>query len=415
VKDHVVLCEGPSRINAHIITLSGIRGTLNECVIIILCDWNLLLSFFISEILTFRSTIHPSSKLFQDLFNPATKASTPCLLPPLPTSLPDMTPPDYPQFIVPSYAASLVLPPRSQSATKPPLPPRHNNRTNTAANNVAAPSRLTNTFAALFGGSKSSNPPVSASPPASLHSLDSGGQDSHAAPIEVSAFTIDRRIVRKEIGREMNKILKAELKVALNASSASLGNVPMPSWIVERVQDVTAAWYPFVRTPSGSPLKKKLASEKETSSIGYFVNPVAENPDDAAERLQDFYLCLAQDMRVGGIIPFSSKRREKDESDGEDEQERDKREHEMMEIETRVRDVMEVVERTITTLFYDRFVPFSFLAVRPNSFSMELLIFQYTDYSCSPRPMIHLTMRHCQIGLQRLICWIWVLGILVLK
>jgi hypothetical protein len=313
---------------------------------------------FISEILTFRSTIHPSSKLFQDLFNPATKASTPCLLPPLPTSLPDMTPPAYPQFIVPSYVASLLLPPRSQSATtKPPLPPRHNNRPNTA-NNVGTPSRLTNTFAALFGGSnyaKSSNTPVTASPPASLYSLDSG-QDSHV-PIEVSAFTIDRRIVRKEIGREMNKILKAELKAALNAS-ASLGNIPIPSWIVERVQHMTATWYPFVKAPSSSPLKKKTGSEKETSSIGYFVNPVAENPDDIAERLQDFYSCLAQDMMRIGRTPFSSKRREKDESDGEDDQERGKREHEMMGIETRVRDVMEVVERTITSLFYDRFVLF---------------------------------------------------------
>ena len=408
MKDHIVLCEGPSRNNAHIVTLSGIRGTLNQCVIFSnIYEWNSLLSF-ISEILTFRSTIHPSSKLFQDLFNPATKASSAYQLPPLPTSLPDMTPPAYPQFIVPSYAASLVLPPRShQSATKPPLPPRHNNRPNTA-NNVAAPSRITNTFAALFGSSnyaKSSNPPVSASPPASLHSLDSG-QDSHA-PIEVSAFTIDRRIVRKEIGREMNKILKAELKAGLNAS-ASLGNIPMPSWIVERVHDMTAAWYPFVKAPSSSPLKKKQGPEKETSSIGYFVNPVSESPDDAAERLQDFYLCLAQDMRVGGI-PFSSNRREKDELDGVDEQERDKREHEMMEIETRVRDVMEVVERTITSLFYDRFVHFCCCL----SF-FELLIF-CTGYSCSPRPMIYLTMRHCQIGLQRLICWIWVLGILVLK
>jgi hypothetical protein len=363
---------------------------------------------FISEILTFRSTIHPSSKLFQDLFNPVTKASTSCQLPPLPTSLPDMTPPAYPQFIIPSYAASLVLPPRShQSATKPPLPPRNNNRQNTA-NNVAAPSRITNTFAALFGGSnyaKPSNPPVSASPPASLYSLDSG-QDSHA-PIEVSAFTIDRRIVRKEIGREMNKILKAELKAALNAST-SLGNIPMPSWIVERVQDMTSTWYPFVKAPSSS-LKKKTGSERETSSIGYFVNPVSENPDEAAERLQDFYLCLAEDMRVGGV-PISSIRREKDhELDGVDERERDKREHEMMEIEMRVRDVMEVVERTITTLFYDRFVPFFCC---PSFF--ELLIFS-TDYSCSPRPMTYPMMRLCQIGLQRLICWIWVLGILVLK
>ena len=60
-------------------------------------------------------------------------------------------------------------------------------------------------------------------------------------------------------------------------------------------------------------------------------------------------------MRVGGV-PFSSKRR-KESLEGEDEKERDKREHEMMESETRARDIMEAVERTITSVFYDRFVP----------------------------------------------------------
>ena len=184
----------------------------------------------------------------------------------------------------------------------------------------------------------------------------------------------------------MNKILKAELKAALNANT-SLGNnntPSMPSWIVERVQDMTASWYPFVKAPSSSPLKKKTgsSSEKETSSssgIGYIVNPVAENPDEAAGRLQDFYLCLAEDMRVGGITPTtisSSNRREKkdglvvDVDRGLDERERDKREREMMEIETRVCEVMEVVERAITTLFYDRFVLFFLLSF----FFLELLI-----------------------------------------
>jgi hypothetical protein len=105
----------------------------------------------------------------------------------------------------------------------------------------------------------------------------------------------------------MNEILKAELKAAMNASSPS-GSIPMARWIVERVQDMTSTWYPFLKAPLTSPLKKQLDSEKETSSIGYFVNSIAENADDAAERLQDFYLCLEQDMRVGGV-PFSSKRR----------------------------------------------------------------------------------------------------------
>ena len=69
----------------------------------------------------------------------------------------------------------------------------------------------------------------------------------------------------------------------------------MPRGIVGRVQDMTFTWYPFVKASS---LKKH-------------------------------------------------------------DKEKDKREHEMMASETRVRDIMEAVERTITTLFYDRFVPLS--------------------------------------------------------
>ncbi|KAF8159896.1 hypothetical protein B0H34DRAFT_705261 [Crassisporium funariophilum] len=336
VKDHVVLCDGPSRKNAPIVTLSGLRGTLDD------------------ETLTFRSTIHPSSKVFHDILNPSTRTSALLLLPPLPAPLPDAAPPSYPQFTVPSYAPSLVLPPRSQIGAKPPLPPR-NNRSASSSTSVA-PSRVANTFASLFGGSysrttKPSAIPVPSSPPASLRSFDSS-HDSNA-PVEISAFTIDRRLVRKDLGKAMNKTLKGELKAALSAT-ASLGNIPVPGWVTERVHDMTAQWYPFVKAPSSSPLKKRLGADKDSNINGYLVNPIEEMPEDAAERLQDFYLCLEQDMRVGGT-PFISKRREKDaESDVEDEKEREKREHERMESETRVRDVMEAVERTITSLFYDR-------------------------------------------------------------
>ena len=48
------------------------------------------------------------------------------------------------------------------SATKPPLPPQNNNRQN-AANNVPAPSCITNTFAAFFGGERTDMKPRSSS------------------------------------------------------------------------------------------------------------------------------------------------------------------------------------------------------------------------------------------------------------
>lgn len=108
---------------------------------------------------------------------------------------------------------------------------------------------------------------------------------------------------------------------------------------------------------SGS-LKRLGASDKDSigNGHGYIVNPIEENPDDAAEHLQDFYLALEQDMRLGGT-PFILRRKDKDrdgEADVEDEKEKEKRQNERMESETRVREVMEAVERTITSLFYDR-------------------------------------------------------------
>jgi len=191
---------------------------------------------------------------------------------------------------------------------------------------------------------------VPASPPTSLHSFDSS-QDANA-PIEISAFSLDHHIIRKDIGKDINKALKSELKAALAATS-SLGNVPVPNWVSERVHDVTGDWYPFIKSP---PLKRKLGSEKgDKDAHGYILNPIEENPDDAAERLQDFYLSLEQDMRAGGT-PFIPRRMEKDtETIAEDEKDRAKREHDRMESETRIREVMEAVERTITSLFYDRY------------------------------------------------------------
>ena len=165
-------------------------------------------------------------------------------------------------------------------------------------------------------------------------------------PVEVSAFTIDRRIIRKEVGKEINKALKAELKAAL-ASTSALGDILLPSWIAERVYDITADWYPFVKSPGST---RKLGSEKDLVSQGFIVNNVEENPDDAADRLQDFFLGLEQDMRATGS-PARPKDKEQEDEKGRDRQQ--------LNSESRIRQIMEVVERAIMSLFYDRFATFS--------------------------------------------------------
>ncbi|KAK0429778.1 hypothetical protein EV421DRAFT_1914100 [Armillaria borealis] len=80
VKDHIILCDGPSRKDAPIVTLSGLRGVLNNTM------------------LTFQSSLHPSSKFYQEILAPSTRSTTLGNLPPLPPVTPA-----FPSFWVPLH------------------------------------------------------------------------------------------------------------------------------------------------------------------------------------------------------------------------------------------------------------------------------------------------------------------------
>ncbi|KAJ6614678.1 hypothetical protein B0H10DRAFT_2044325 [Mycena sp. CBHHK59/15] len=306
VKDYVILCDGPSRKNAHIITLSGLRGTLD------------------GGTLTLRSTIHPSSKTFIDLLTPATRSSTVATLAPLP-HLSMSTP--YPMFAVPSYTPSLPLPPRSP----PPLPPRPSmSRTsNFSSNSQSLPSRLPNPFASLFGSnSKHPQPQATqtqqASPPSSIHEASS----DH--PFDVAAFTVSRRIVHKDVARAIDRALRGELHAQCGA----------PPWVAERVDAFVAPWYPFTRVKRGG-----SGGEKGSGNSTYVVgDPLAGMlPEEIGEMVQGFYAKLEEDLRAGG-----GRRKEREPNgDGEDEREKEEKEGWVLE-------VLSSVERAICVLFFDR-------------------------------------------------------------
>ncbi|KAJ7726927.1 hypothetical protein B0H16DRAFT_1591785 [Mycena metata] len=255
VRDHVVLCDGPSRKNAHIITLSGLRGTLD------------------GNTLTLRSTIHPASKTFMDLLSPATRSSTLATLAPLP-HLPTATP--YPMVGVPSYTASLPLPPR----TPPPLPPRPG---------MSRSSQLTCKRSVLSPpASQTPSPPFSAptaeayaSAPANAASLAprSPIHEVPAAPdqpLDVAAFTIARRIVRKDAARAIDRALRGELHTLCGTGSA-------PPWVAERVDAFVAPWYPFAR------LKRSSNNNEKSSGSNYVVgDPLAGMlPEEIGEMLEE--------------------------------------------------------------------------------------------------------------------------------
>ncbi|KAJ7057111.1 hypothetical protein C8F01DRAFT_1061395 [Mycena amicta] len=301
VKDHVVLCDGPSRKNAHIVTLSGLRGTLD------------------GNTLTLRSTLHPSSKAFSDLLSPVTRSSTLATIAPLP-HLPTATP--YPEFGVPSYTSSLPLPPR----IPPPLPPRPSISRGSQFNSSpqSLPSRLPNPFASLFGSHGPKHPQQAqqqASPPASLHEAIHPDQ-----PLDVPAFTIARRIVRKDVARAVDRALRAELH-------ACCGSLP---WVAERVDAFVAPWYPFSR------VKRSGAGDKGTVSF-VVGDPLAGMlPEEIGDMVQGFYAKLEEDLRNG-----SGARRKASE-------ETELNEKELEEKEAWIREVLASAERAICVLFFDR-------------------------------------------------------------
>lgn len=226
-----------------------------------------------------------------------------------------------------------------------------------------------------------------------MRSFDSS-QDSNGA-VEIPAFTIDRKIVRKDLAKELNRAVKGEVKVSL-VNTASLNHVPVPSWVTDRLHGVTADWYPFFKKPSStSSLQMKLGGEmgrKDSNANGYVVNTLEESPDDAAEHLQDFYLALEQDMRSGGtsFIPRWKDRLGGDtESEADDEKDRGQREHDRMESETRIREVMEAIEQTVTTVFYDRYIPLLMCSCTWTNAAL--------DYSCSLPQTMRPMMKRFQV------------------
>ncbi len=162
--------------------------------------------------------------------------------------------------------------------------------------------------------------------------------------------------MRKDIGKEINKTIRAELKAALREATKHR-SVAVPSWITERIHDLTIDWYPFIKARSHSSANKNISTEKSTKDFGgqgYVVNSIEENLEDLAELIQDFFASLEQDMRLSGE-PFAWKRKERgSDSEAEDESEREKWEQEKLESEEKIREVMEMVERMIAWLFYDR-------------------------------------------------------------
>ncbi|KAG1730214.1 hypothetical protein EDB19DRAFT_1741313 [Suillus lakei] len=259
-----------------------------------------------SENLTFRSLLPPAK--FPDISLSS--------LPPLPSIPLDS---GYPSCAVPAHSTSLPIQVRPP---KPPLPPRLTPATQ--------PSRLAMPFASLFGAKPTTTPPtIAASLPPIQTPLIPPVEDH---PILISAFSISRAVHRHDVMRDVPAALKSEL-------TSTLETAGVPAMIIERVQSFASPLLPFIRGPAG---KKELhdigASPSKHGTWAVNVDAGKDRPEELAGRFQEFYLELEGEVQI-----------EIEKENGEASEE---------EQESRVKEVVELVEGTLSTLFYDRlFLP----------------------------------------------------------
>ncbi|EJD07368.1 uncharacterized protein FOMMEDRAFT_143805 [Fomitiporia mediterranea MF3/22] len=305
VKDHIIFCEGSARDDSPFVTLSGMRGIIN------------------GDDLTIQSTVPTSSKLFKALSDPSTRSTALATLPPLPTLSNSAL--NYPRFSCPRFIPSLPLPPRSAIPPKPPLPPRPG--TKPPASSV---SRLANPFASFFAKS-----PAPTSPAPTTQPLPDVAPVDHVS--EVSAFTIDHPIIRRNVSKSLAKYIKVEIKEALTG---------LPTWVIDRTQNFSSSYLPFPK-PAPKPKDGNGGSQFASDQSSFREVSAFDDPaEEVSERFQEFYASLEEELRVDGS---PSTLRRKDDKLTEEEKERERHE-----LDLKVQNILEKVENTLTSVFYDR-------------------------------------------------------------
>ena len=364
--------------------------------------------------MTIRSSVDTSSKSYKAILDTTTRTSALQALPPLPlpihyisspdipTSVPSSPPPPlptspktpvlptYPIFGLTSHHPSLPLPPRPTVpvAAKPPLPPRPRPSAPAAA---PAASRLSNPFASLFGRAATPTPPASPTTvPSALYAQPSTSPtDSTTIPhgpegtehvLGVPAFTLSRRIVRRDVARSVIRTLHAEIRYGLVASGA-------PTWVAERIEEFAERerLQPFYKVKSG---RTKL--DENISALGGYAIGMGvvqeEGMQEVGRKFQDFYDEIEDQLekrkwkgkpmfgkRFTRHLNDSSISSSADSGSGDEKGEKEsiredaddtekesdadeKPDRPEDEREQRIRDVLEAVERTMCCVFYDRYV-----------------------------------------------------------
>ncbi|KAI0369793.1 hypothetical protein BV20DRAFT_336540 [Pilatotrama ljubarskyi] len=412
IKDHVAFCDASAASRTtSVTTLSGLRGSITENVLT-------FRSTLSPASKPFQALLNPSTRASAY----AALAPLPRPLSATPSSTPvqahypiqsTRNGPPYPAFGVHAHVAHLPLPPRPSAHAKgPPLPPRPGARPGLSApsgSGTSAAARLSNPFASLFGRANASSPTPPASPatgplplpgePSSASTVSTPSSDAgaaaatpeHTTPHNVPAYIISGRIQRTQVLTGIASALKGEIEDVL----ASEG---VPSWAREKVVEwthwlapvVPGKAVPAVGTrrvsglgPTASPGRK--GSDNPTWEVAEdLVSSMGDGGiEEAARRIQEFWYELEEevgkrypeDVAKEGQKGRRWRRRTKRGSGSEGESEKDREDEdaekdagERSEGNTdeerespkalHVKRVMEAVERTVCSVYYDRlFLP----------------------------------------------------------
>jgi hypothetical protein len=161
--------------------------------------------------------------------------------------------------------------------------------------------------------------------------------------MEVAAYAIDQCIVHRHVSKAINKALKAEMKESLSSSG-------VPPWAIDRVHDFTVGLYPFVR--GGNAKQEAAASSSEPQ---YVIDPPQETAEELATQFQAFYAELEEGL-LGGNNLVTARPVPEGFLEAELEKARDRRSNGKAMSEQHARDIIEAVERVISSLFYDKCV-----------------------------------------------------------
>lgn len=192
-------------------------------------------------------------------------------------------------------------------------------------------------------------------------------------PLEVPAFALTSRIHRPTLGKAISRTLRTELRSAL-------GRAGVPAWAQERTETFVSKFYPIVRVPGLSKWRPKSDKDtKEADKGEWVVNSMwlkddekdgDRDPEEMSGEFQDFYESLREEARrrprsiarLGAAVSRAAAPNALETSpslsntsgNGSSDEAEEKEIERDLSTDEKIQEMIDAVENTICSLFYDR-------------------------------------------------------------